>query len=86
MSTSAQSKDEDCMYLKIKQGDLNNPFIRKFLGYDKVIQMKPDLEPSSMDVKMTMVPPVGSLAVVGSVIKQEELITILMQPVVPRII
>ena len=35
---SAQSKDEDCMYLKIKQADLNNPFIRQYLGYDKVIR------------------------------------------------
>ena len=29
---SAQSKDEECMYLKIKQAGLNNPCIRQYLG------------------------------------------------------
>ena len=74
---SSQSKDEECMYLKIKQVDLNNPFIRQYLGYDKVIKMEPDVKSSTTQVKTTSAPPVGA----STVIKEEQQ-TAVMQSVV----
>ena len=76
---SGQSKDEDCMYLKVKQADWNNPVIRQYLGYDKVIKMEPDVEPSTTDIKTSA--PIGSSAVVSPAVKQEQQ-TVVMQPVV----
>ena len=75
---SSQSKDEECMYLKIKQADLNNPFIRQYLGYDKVIKTEPDVKSSITEVKTTSAPPVGA----STVIKEEEQQTAVMQSVV----
>ena len=66
------------MYLKIKQVDLNNPFIRQYLGYDKVIKTEPDLEPSTTEVKTTSATLLGS----STVIKQEEQQAVIIQPVV----
>ena len=56
------------MYLKIKQVDLNNPFIRQYLGYDKVIKTEPDVKSSTTEVRTTSAPPVGT----STVIKEEQ--------------
>ena len=62
---------------------MNNPFIRQYLGYDKVksykvIKMEPDLEPSTTEVRTTSTLPVGVLTVV----KEEEQQNVAMQSVV----
>ena len=38
------------MYIKIKQGDLNNPHIQQYLEYDKIIKTESDVESSTTEM------------------------------------